>query len=307
MSLRTCPDTCLHRQTTFWAPPSSCQVIIPKSPEELQPPAVTRCPVQPSFLPSLPLSLCPALLRAALLGEEGRRLCCCSSTLMPLITDLEYDAFITGQPPHSEQILVVCVTPPRQPVDTHTAPSQGALEQLYERRNKNRTMPCTQCQMDSFRLVRYEMSRGKACCGAQNTLLQHRHNAAPGMVLMYIRQKLLFADYIFSGYSCSVRDLHKQISRTRGDYRLGLSLPPDYKFSVMMKTSAAGDLPNAQEPHATLIGGDPPGTAPSVEKEKTLCSERKTTQGPEASLLRQRATYMKAKKTAVPLVPIVIH
>ena len=47
---------------------------------------------------------------------------------------------------------------------------------------------------------------------------------------MYIRGKLLFVGYIFSSQSCSVRDLQKQISRTRGDYRLGLSLPSDYKF-----------------------------------------------------------------------------
>lgn len=38
--------------------------------------------------------------------------------------------------------------------------------------------------MDSFRLVRYEMSTGKPSCRVQNILLQQRHNAAPGMVLV---------------------------------------------------------------------------------------------------------------------------
>lgn len=38
--------------------------------------------------------------------------------------------------------------------------------------------------MDSFRLVRYEMSTGKPSCGGENILLQQRHNAAPGMVLV---------------------------------------------------------------------------------------------------------------------------
>ena len=38
--------------------------------------------------------------------------------------------------------------------------------------------------MDSFRLVRYEMSTGKSSCGVENILLQHRHNAAPGMILV---------------------------------------------------------------------------------------------------------------------------
>lgn len=41
-----------------------------------------------------------------------------------------------------------------------------------------------QCQMDSFRLVRYEMSTAKPICGVENILLQQRHNAAPGMVLV---------------------------------------------------------------------------------------------------------------------------
>lgn len=38
--------------------------------------------------------------------------------------------------------------------------------------------------MDSFRLVRYEMSTGKPSCGGENILLQQRHNTAPGMVLV---------------------------------------------------------------------------------------------------------------------------
>lgn len=38
--------------------------------------------------------------------------------------------------------------------------------------------------MDSFRLVRYEMSTGKPGCEVENILLQQRHNAAPGMVLV---------------------------------------------------------------------------------------------------------------------------
>lgn len=59
---------------------------------------------------------------------------------------------------------------------------------------------------------------------------------------MYIRGKLLFVGYIFSGHSRSVRDLQKQISRTRVDYRLGLSLPPDYKFRYYCTTFASVNL-----------------------------------------------------------------
>ncbi|XP_035520938.1 uncharacterized protein LOC118330497 [Morone saxatilis] len=278
-------------------------VIIPNSPD-LQPSAVNRCPAPPSFTPSTPLTACPALLRAALLGEGGRRRCCCSTTQMPVVTDLEYDAFVMGQPPHSQQILVVCVTPLHQPASKHAAPDQGALERLYRRRNKHRTTPCTQCQMDSFRLVRYEMSTGKPSCGVENILLQQRHNTAPGMVLMYIRGKLLFVGYIFSGHSCSVRDLHKQISRTRGDYRLGLSLPSDYKFSDTVNTPAATDAHNSQE--ATLKGGDDLTLTASTGKKKA--DESKNNRVPEVSHLRQRDLCINPKKTpALPHVPVITH
>lgn len=47
---------------------------------------------------------------------------------------------------------------------------------------------------------------------------------------MYIGGKLLFIGYVFGAQSCTEKDLQKQISRTRVDYRLGLSLPSDYKF-----------------------------------------------------------------------------
>ncbi|XP_034144129.1 uncharacterized protein C3orf20 isoform X2 [Esox lucius] len=207
---------------------------------ELHPIALTHH--YPSTTPCGASRPCPAQLRAILLGEEGpnHRRCHCSSRLMPLLTDLEYDAFIQGQPPHSEQILVVCVTP-LFALHTSSQPDAGLLDRLYQRRNRNRTMPCYQSQLDSFRLVRYELSAGKTCPGTHNALLQQRHNVAPGMFLMYIRGKLLFADYIFNGYSCSVGDLQKQISKTRAFYRMGQSLPPDYRFSGQVNSPIAGD------------------------------------------------------------------
>ncbi|XP_069384186.1 uncharacterized protein C3orf20-like isoform X2 [Paralichthys olivaceus] len=268
-------------------------VIISKSPEQ-QPANVPRCPAPWPLTPSVPLTVCPVLLRAALLGEGVRRRCCCSVTLMPAVTDLEYDIFVMGQPPHSQQILAVCVTLPHEHED--------ALEQLYRRRNKHRTTPCTQCQMDSFRLVRYEMSTGGTPgCGRANMLLQQRHNAAPGMILMYIRGKLLFVGYMHSDRSYSVRDLQKQICRSRGDYRLGLSLPPDYKFSDAVSNSAATDAHNSR--NAALTGGNDATLPASVEKEKV--NERKTIKVPEASQQRQRDFCVKSKQTtAFPHVPL---
>ncbi|XP_034001911.1 uncharacterized protein LOC117494975 isoform X2 [Trematomus bernacchii] len=272
-------------------------VFIPNS-ADLQPSAIAP----PSFTPSTPLTVCPALLRAALLGEGGRRRCCCSAALMPVLTDPEYDAFVMGQPPHSQQILVVCVTPPPQHVNTQAAPGQEVLQLLYRKRNKHRTMPCSQCQMDSFRLVRYEMSTGKPSCVAGSILLQQRHNAAPGMVLMYIRGKLLFVGFIFSRHNCTVRDLHKQISRTRRDYRLGVSLPTDYKFSNTVDTPSAADAHDSQ--NSTLNTADNKTLTPSVERNQKA-NEKKNYKVPEVSNRQHRDFCIKAKKTpALPRVAI---
>ncbi|XP_074533338.1 uncharacterized protein C3orf20-like [Halichoeres trimaculatus] len=262
----------LHRHLSAPAhrPADTCvklprAVIIPSSPDS----QLSAVPCNPSLAPitpSSPLTACPALLRAALRGEGGRKRCCCSTTLMPALTDLEYDAFIMGQPRHSQQILVVCVTLPHQLFNTHVDQGQVVLEELYQRRNKHRSVPCTQCQMDSYRLLRYEMSTKRPDCEEEKILLQQRHNVAPGMVLMYISGKLLFVGFIFSDHSHSVRDLENQISRTRGDYRLGLSLPSDYKFSDTVNTTGEKDEHNSQdslpkERHDATLSA-------SVEKEK---------------------------------------
>ncbi|KAL0968731.1 hypothetical protein UPYG_G00270960 [Umbra pygmaea] len=223
-------------------------VVMLRSSPELHPETQHHPPSTPQ--PSV--SPCPAQLRAILRGEESRaRLRChCSSRLMPVLTDLEYDAFIWGQPPHSQQLMVVCVTHPRQiPSLGPPKPTVDKLDELYQRRNKNRTIPCTQSQLDSFRLLRYELSTGKSHTGTHNALLQQRHNAAPGMFLMYIRGKLLFADYIFNEYSCSVRDFLKQISKTRRLYRLGQCLPPDYSFSGQLNSPNIGNSSGQQGAH----------------------------------------------------------
>ncbi|XP_061780282.1 uncharacterized protein C3orf20-like isoform X1 [Nerophis lumbriciformis] len=210
--------------------------------------ALPPCPAQSCLPSSVPLTVCPLLLRAALLRDPGEpkeqapvRRCFCSPALMPVLTDAEYDAFIMGQPKHSQQILIVYVTLPvnwEEPGEKD-AMARDAMQRLYRRSNVNRAMPCTQCQMDSFRLVRYEVSTGALGCPIDNILLQHRNNVAAGMILMYIRGTLMFLGYVSSGSSLSTVDLQKQILRTREDYRCGVSLPPDYKFSERPKVAAA--------------------------------------------------------------------
>ncbi|XP_061698299.1 uncharacterized protein C3orf20-like [Syngnathoides biaculeatus] len=240
-------------------------VVLPDHPDSRLS-TLPRFPAQSRLAPSVPLTVCPLLLRAALLERRdghGPRRCCCSAALMPVLLDVEYDAFITGQPPYSQQILVVVVTLPVKPGAT---PEQDAVQQLYRRSNRKRTMPCAQCQMDSFRLLRYEVSTGALGCPVDNILLQHRHNVAAGMILMYIRGRLMFLGYVSNGRSFSVSDLQKQILRTRENYRLGMSLPPDYKFSESAKVSLSSEASDAN---------DGEGPAP------TLTNDVTSTQSPD--------------------------
>ncbi|XP_014350327.2 uncharacterized protein C3orf20-like [Latimeria chalumnae] len=171
---------------------------------------------------------CPVALRLAMLGE-GRKRCRCSNHLIPFVTDLEYDNFINGQMPGLKQILVVCIVSSR---NSEGDLNNVMLEQLYEKKNKIRTMPCVQSRFDSFRLVKYDIT------GQKSSLLVQRHNVNPGMFLMYVQGKLLFANYIFNGYSKSIKDLQKQIAKTRGDYCTGYSLPCDFRFSPPHEVSA---------------------------------------------------------------------
>ncbi|KAM8971980.1 uncharacterized protein C3orf20-like [Pelodytes ibericus] len=166
---------------------------------------------------------CPVVLQTIMVGGEGG-VCRCSNHQIPYITDLEYDQLI-NRTTHSDQITVVCV------VSSLTSEEdQTMLNQLYERKNRYRSMPCMQGRMDSFRLLKYDITASNKLTGDKSSLLVQRHNVDSGMVLMYIRGKLLFANYIFNGYSRSIKNLQKQIAQTRSDFLSGYSLPSDFKF-----------------------------------------------------------------------------
>jgi len=74
------------------------------------------------------------------MGEEGKT-CRCSNHRIPYVSDLECDHLISNQMSFKEQIIVVCVSSSSQ---TNKDPSEDKTEQLYERKNKNRSMPCVQ-------------------------------------------------------------------------------------------------------------------------------------------------------------------
>ncbi|MGH0121597.1 UNVERIFIED_CONTAM: hypothetical protein FKN15_006574 [Acipenser sinensis] len=133
---------------------------------------------------------CPVLLRSVMMGEGEKKRCRCSNHQTPYLTDLEYDAFITGQMPGIEQIVVVCVVSSSNP---QSSLSVDILEKLYEKKNKNRSMPCVQCRLDSFRLVKYDIATAGTQTVPQGSLLPQRHNVAPGMFLvMNIKSQLFY-------------------------------------------------------------------------------------------------------------------
>ncbi|XP_071659767.1 uncharacterized protein C3orf20 homolog [Patagioenas fasciata] len=82
---------------------------------------------------------CPAVLRRVMMGEEGKT-CKCSNHRIPYVSDLEYDHLINNKMSSNEQIIVVCVSSSQ----TNEDQSEDEIEQLYERKNKNRSMPCAQ-------------------------------------------------------------------------------------------------------------------------------------------------------------------
>ncbi|XP_042191100.1 uncharacterized protein C3orf20 [Callorhinchus milii] len=185
---------------------------------------------------------CPVALRLEMMGEGVKR-CKCSNHKVPTITDLEYDTFLNTQMPGVEQILVVYVVSSEQGRDIV---NENMLEQLYEKKNQNRNLPCPQSQADSYRLIKYDINTAAEQWGEELPLLQKRHNVDPGMFLMYGGGKLLFADYILNGYSTSSKDLLKQITQTWDDYLMGHHLHEDFKFRPMSVIPRMTVVPNVE-------------------------------------------------------------
>lgn len=197
------------------------------SPTHSTPQSPFRCGVtQQARVATPPRSGCPVALRSEVLGEKDPQ-CRCDRRKIPLVTDLEYDCFITEHVPRT-QLLVVSVTSSQHP---DANPCDSMLDQLFHEKNRNRSLPCVQAQNDPFRLVRYDISLASHFGTQSQPLLLRRHNAVPGMFLMYTGGRLLFADHIFNGYGNAKKDFLKQIMRTRKDALEGKSLPADFRLS----------------------------------------------------------------------------
>ncbi|XP_014386255.1 PREDICTED: uncharacterized protein C3orf20-like isoform X3 [Myotis brandtii] len=177
---------------------------------------------------------CPVVVRRMLCGKEGP-ICRCSTYSVPEVTDLEYDHLINQQLSSMDQIIIVYVFSDKEKDKT-----MKEVNKVYREQNKARNMPCTQSRLDSFRFLKYNIISASKFTGSNYPLLVQRHNVIPGIFLMYIQGKLLFANFIFNGYSTSANDLQKQIVKTRGDYQMGYFLPSDFRIRAQ-PTSCFGN------------------------------------------------------------------
>ncbi|XP_055508752.1 uncharacterized protein LOC129707640 [Leucoraja erinacea] len=177
---------------------------------------------------------CPVALRLTMMGE-GMKLCKCNPNRVPIITDLEFDTFIRRAIPDIQQIILVCVVSSY----LNLLPHDTMIQELYEEMNRNRSQPCVQNGLDPFRILRYDISTASTYTGQTTALLVERHNVTPGMFLMYMGGKLLFADHVFNGYSNTAKDLKKQIAKTYQDYLMGRHLLHDFRFSEFNSSLAS--------------------------------------------------------------------
>ncbi|XP_069846458.1 uncharacterized protein C3orf20-like [Dipodomys merriami] len=172
------------------------------------------------------LLICPVVLRQTLCGKEEDT-CRCSPYSIPEVTDLEYDNLINNQLASTDQIIIVYVFSAKEK-DKHIE----EVTKVYRELNRSRTMPCIQSHLDPFRLLKYNILSASKVTGSDRPLLVQRHNITPGIFLMYIQGKLVFANFIFNGYSTSAKDLQKQIVKTKNDYHMGYFLPKDYRIGA---------------------------------------------------------------------------
>ncbi|XP_038045416.1 uncharacterized protein LOC119719994 [Patiria miniata] len=173
-----------------------------------------------------PLTGCPIAFRAEMLGDTMAT-CRCSRHRIPSLNDLELERFLATEVPRS-QLVVVCMT---SSLLLDGLPCADMLLELYERQNRNRTKPCYQSRNDPYRLFLYDVAVAAQHTSNDIPELFTRHNAVPGMFLIYANSRLLFCDHIFNGYGNARKDFQKQMLKSKRDATLGRILPPDFHFS----------------------------------------------------------------------------
>ncbi|CAI8019562.1 Uncharacterized protein C3orf20 homolog [Geodia barretti] len=85
------------------------------------------------------------------------------------------------------------------------------LDALHYSFNRQRFSPCTQSMGDQFRVLKYDLSHSLSGTNRTTPLLAERHGVWPGMFLMYVGGRLVYADSVFNGYGTTKKDFLKQV------------------------------------------------------------------------------------------------
>lgn len=70
--------------------------------------------------------------------------------------------------------------------------------------------------------------------------MEFRHNIQAGMVVMFITDKLVFADWIFDGHGADTNSFKRQIQHVQNQFKQGKYIVDGFKFeSLAEKASSA--------------------------------------------------------------------
>ncbi|XP_007500331.2 uncharacterized protein C3orf20 homolog isoform X1 [Monodelphis domestica] len=189
--------------------------------------SATMAELRPSNAWAIALADCPLMLRKFLLKEDTSLGCRCLVKI-PIVSDLEFEQFISA-PRSPDQILVVGVMTSQNP--TKASHLEWTLDRLYLHNQYGRPSPCIQCRHDPYRLLRYDIN---GILRKDPPLLVQKYAVMPGMILMFSGGKLLFGGSVFNGYgSCSKKNLLKQIFWAHQHSKMGYFLPENFKFSTL--------------------------------------------------------------------------
>ena len=195
-------------------------------------------PLEPIARNSCPVTLRESLLSRAL--QENK--CSCDrkqKRRIPSISDVEFDTFIKAHLPPA-QLCVVCIYSSKIP---SSFVSEVMLNTLHYQRNKYRAAPCIDSDGDAYRLFKYDLATVADETSGGVSLLVERHKAEPGMFFMYLRGRLVFADFVFNGYGNAQKDFSKQVRNSFRQARAREFLPDDFKFSSIPKRVPSLSLP----------------------------------------------------------------
>ncbi|KAH0517499.1 hypothetical protein LTLLF_120690 [Microtus ochrogaster] len=222
---------------------------------------------------------CPLVLRRLIRKEDIRAGCKCI-VKAPLVSDLELERFLSA-PRDPNQVLVFGIISSQNP--NNTAQLEWLLDTLYSHRQQGRSSPCTQCRLDPYRLLRYDID---SPLQKDPPLMVKKFAVVHGMVLMFAGGKLLFGGCLLNGYGFSKQNLLKQIFRARQDCKMGYFLPDNYKFNVPTYATSLEDSESSKRPPSEDFEGSVSSLALGDKMEKTPSTPPDKLKQPEEELLQ---------------------